>query len=86
MKTVVVTGATSGIGFAVAQAMLALGWRVLLVGHTRENSEKAIDALREAFPQGEMACFSGDLNAAPRGAPHLRRDQHLSGAARAGQA
>ncbi len=61
MKTVVITGATSGIGFAIAKAMLGQGWRVLLVGHTQENGEKALAALREAFPQGEISCFCGDL-------------------------
>ena len=61
MKTVVITGATSGIGYAVAQAMLGHGWHVVLVGHTQANGEQAAGQLREAYPDGRMACFYGDL-------------------------
>lgn len=61
MNTAVITGATSGIGFAIAQSLLGAGWRVLLVGHTLENGERALAALRETYPKGCMACFYGDL-------------------------
>ena len=61
MKTVVITGATSGIGYAVAEAMLGHGWHVVLVGHTQANGEQAARQLREAHPDGRIACFYGDL-------------------------
>ncbi len=61
MNTAVVTGATSGIGFAVAQKLLAMGFRVLLVGHTAENCKKALAELEKTFPGGEMAGFHADL-------------------------
>ena len=61
MNTAVITGATSGIGFAVAKKLLDMGWRVLLVGRTAENCGKALAALRTTHPGGEIAFFYGDL-------------------------
>ena len=40
-KTILVTGAGSGIGRATARAFLAQGWRVALLGRRRERLEEA---------------------------------------------
>ncbi len=61
MNTAVITGATSGIGFAVAKKLLDMDWRVLLIGHTKDNCDKAQAKLRGLFPKGEIAFFHGDL-------------------------
>lgn len=61
MKTAVVTGATSGIGFATACALLDAGYRVALVGRTRENCQKAAEALEARSPGAPYAFFHGDL-------------------------
>ncbi len=61
MKSVVVTGATSGIGFAVCRALMAGGYAVLGVGRSPEKCQKACEALREEFPGGQAAYFCGDL-------------------------
>ena len=44
-KHAVVTGGTSGIGFAIAQKFLALGATVCIVGRNEENLKKAISKL-----------------------------------------
>ena len=61
MKTAVITGATSGIGFAAAKRLLDSGWRVLLVGRSQGNTQKALAELKKTYPSGEMATFYGDL-------------------------
>jgi NAD(P)-dependent dehydrogenase (short-subunit alcohol dehydrogenase family) len=61
MNTAVITGATSGIGFAVAKKLLDMNWRVLLIGHTAENCDKAKAKLQGLYPQGEIVFFHGDL-------------------------
>ena len=45
-KTVVVTGGTSGIGFAIAQSFLHAGADVVICGTNPEKLEKAINSLR----------------------------------------
>ncbi len=60
-RTVVVTGATSGIGFAVADLLAGQGYRVFVVGHSPENCEAALTKLRASHPDVEAACFAGDL-------------------------
>jgi NAD(P)-dependent dehydrogenase (short-subunit alcohol dehydrogenase family) len=61
MKTAVVTGASSGIGFAGCGARLAQGWRVVGIGRSGENCRRAKDALKKEYPDGQTVFFTGDL-------------------------
>ena len=45
-KTVLITGASRGIGFEAAVALARLGARVVLVGRDRARTEAAVDAIR----------------------------------------
>lgn len=58
MRTVVVTGATSGIGRASARRLSADGWRVLGVGRDRT----ALEALRQEIGE-RFDPFAGDVTA-----------------------
>lgn len=60
-KTVVVTGATSGIGFAVCDLLLGQGFRVFAVGRCAENCDAAKEKLLATHPGADVICFSGDL-------------------------
>lgn len=60
-KTVVVTGATSGIGFAVCDLLLGQGFRVFAVGHCEENAKAAKEKLLAIHPGAQIECFFGDL-------------------------
>lgn len=43
-KHIIITGGTTGIGFQLAQALLALGNEVLVVDFSAENIKKALAA------------------------------------------
>ncbi|HET7088936.1 MAG TPA: SDR family NAD(P)-dependent oxidoreductase [Anaerolineae bacterium] len=45
-KTILITGATSGIGFHTAQALAAKGARVIVTGRDEKRGREAIDELR----------------------------------------
>src|SRR5262245_16719797 len=45
-KTVLVTGATAGIGFHVAAALAGEGARVFVTGRDRARGERAVEAIR----------------------------------------
>ncbi len=59
-RTVVVTGATSGLGRAAAERLSALGARVVLVG----RSPSKLTAVREELAglPGETVAYTGDLS------------------------
>ncbi|MGX5851159.1 SDR family NAD(P)-dependent oxidoreductase [Mesorhizobium sp. PL10] len=53
-KVVIVTGATSGIGEAVAEAFAAAGASLMLVGRDRERGEKVLDSIRKNGCQADL--------------------------------
>ncbi len=59
MKTVVVTGATSGIGFAVCRELLHAGFRVLGIGRSKSRCDDALKSL--GVHSEHMTFFCADL-------------------------
>lgn len=53
-KTVLITGATSGIGFATAEALVALGAELVLLGRDRSRGSAAIGLLRRIDPGARL--------------------------------
>jgi NAD(P)-dependent dehydrogenase (short-subunit alcohol dehydrogenase family) len=67
-KTVLVTGATSGIGRAAAERFAAAGAEVIVTGRDRERGEEVVQAIEEAG--GRARFIAADLRA-PGGARKL---------------
>jgi NAD(P)-dependent dehydrogenase (short-subunit alcohol dehydrogenase family) len=65
MKTVVVTGATSGIGFAVCAALLKSGCRVIGLGQSEKNCAAAAEKLLVINPAYDITYLCGDLMQQP---------------------
>lgn len=59
-KLCVITGGSSGIGLAVAEALAAQGARLLLVARNKEQLERAAQALR-TLGAAEVQTFSADV-------------------------
>jgi NAD(P)-dependent dehydrogenase (short-subunit alcohol dehydrogenase family) len=57
--TALITGGTSGIGFATASKLAQLGMHVLVVGRNAERGKKAVDQIRAAG--GKADFISSDL-------------------------
>lgn len=73
-KVAAVTGATSGLGFATAQGLLALGASVRLVVRDTAKGERVRTELLAAVPGGEVTvdrCDVGDLDDVRRCATEL---------------
>lgn len=60
-KNIVVTGATSGIGFSTCELLLQNGFKVIGVGHSKENCEKAYKDLNVKFSNADIIFFYGDM-------------------------
>jgi NAD(P)-dependent dehydrogenase (short-subunit alcohol dehydrogenase family) len=61
-RTVVVTGATSGIGLAASVALAALGPELVLVGRDRARLEAAVAAVKARAPGAQVAALRADLS------------------------
>jgi NAD(P)-dependent dehydrogenase (short-subunit alcohol dehydrogenase family) len=62
MKTIVITGATSGIGYAVCRAFAQMGWAVLGVGRNEETCAAGAQALLAEYPAAAVRFFPCDLS------------------------
>ncbi len=61
-KTCIITGATSGIGLAAAEALAATGASLALVGRDRARGEAALARMRAAFPGASATMHYADLS------------------------
>lgn len=61
MKTIVITGATSGIGLETAKALAGEEYRILGVGRSKERCEKAKTDILTQVGNAEAMCFTADL-------------------------
>jgi len=54
-KTVIVTGATSGIGAACVREFLQCGARIVLVGRDKERADRLLSEIRAKNSEGLIA-------------------------------
>ena len=62
MKTIVITGATSGIGYAAAKALSSSGARVIGVGRSEQTCAQAKQRLLSEVPEAAVDYVYGDLS------------------------
>ena len=58
----VVTGATGGLGYAVAELLALAGHRVVLTGRNEAKGQAALARLRRAAPAAEPGGYYGPAN------------------------
>lgn len=60
-KTIVVTGANSGLGYAATEALVSHGAHVVLACRSTDRGQAAADRIREESPDGSMTVLALDL-------------------------
>lgn len=61
-KTVLITGGTSGIGFAVAKQCIDNHYQVIIVGSSEERSIPAKNEINAKYPNADVVFFYADLS------------------------
>ena len=61
-KTIVITGACSGIGLALSRLVVSRGARLIGIGHTRERCETAANVLLEEVDRSQYVIFPSELS------------------------
>ena len=62
MKTIVITGSTRGIGFALACEFLKTGCNVVISGRTEASVTNSVEKLQKEFPKDQIAGFACDVS------------------------
>jgi NAD(P)-dependent dehydrogenase (short-subunit alcohol dehydrogenase family) len=62
--TALVSGSTSGIGFAIASGLAQAGAEVVVNGRTQANVDKAVSALIKALPNAKVRGVAADVSTA----------------------
>lgn len=60
-KTCVVTGATSGIGFGIAQGLAARKFNLVLIGRNPAKGEEVVDRLKRVTGNSDIRYYNADL-------------------------
>ncbi len=60
-KSVLITGGSRGLGFALAQELLSKGARVTILARQHEELHRAHSLLRSEFPNGELQLLAADV-------------------------
>ncbi|MGL1901354.1 MAG: SDR family NAD(P)-dependent oxidoreductase [Fibrobacterales bacterium] len=61
MKQALITGGTSGVGFSIAEGILAQGYNVALIGRNQKRGAEVIQELEARYP-GKVSFFAVDLS------------------------
>jgi NAD(P)-dependent dehydrogenase (short-subunit alcohol dehydrogenase family) len=61
-KTALVSGSTSGIGFAIARGLAQAGAGVVVNGRTQGNVDKAVSALLKGLPKAKVRGIAADVS------------------------
>lgn len=61
-KRIVITGGTTGIGKAIADVLVSLGGRVLILGRDEKDFKNAVDDIRQQFPDCEVYGTPADVS------------------------
>ena len=60
-RIALITGATDGIGKAVARKLLVEGWRVVIVGRNPQRCDATVAELLTAAPSSQISAITADL-------------------------
>ena len=60
-KVAIVTGGSRGIGYATVEAFLREGAKVILTASSPASAQKAVDSLKEKYPEAVVEGISPDL-------------------------
>lgn len=61
-KVAIITGGSRGIGYATADAFLREGASVVITASSKESADKAVEKLKEKYPNSRIGGISPDLS------------------------